>query len=75
MKKIIIINGPNLNLLGSREKEIYGDKTLKEIESECKSYFLKKKIKVDRSVIKSFEEALTEKAGFLVMKSNFFLLL
>ena len=47
MKKIIIINGPNLNLLGSREKEIYGDKTLKEIESECKSYFLKKKIKVE----------------------------
>ena len=47
MKKIIIINGPNLNLLGSREKEIYGDKTLKEIESECKSYFFKKKIKVE----------------------------
>ena len=47
MKKIIIINGPNLNLLGSREKEIYGDKTLKEIESECKSYFLKKNIKVE----------------------------
>jgi len=33
---------------------------------------LKRKIEVDRSVIKTFKECLTEKAGFLVMKSNFF---
>ena len=31
--KILIIHGPNLNLLEKREREIYGDKTLKEIIS------------------------------------------
>ena len=38
MKKIIIINGPNLNLLGKREPETYGDKSFdsyfKELEVE-----------------------------------------
>ena len=31
MKKIIIINGPNLNLLGNREQGIYGDASLEDI--------------------------------------------
>ena len=36
MKKIIIINGPNLNLLGNRERSIYGDSSLKDIEKISK---------------------------------------
>jgi 3-dehydroquinate dehydratase-2 len=35
MKKILIINGPNLNLLGDREKKIYGNTTLDKIKNAC----------------------------------------
>jgi len=44
--KIIVINGPNLNLLGEREKEKYGNITLKHIEKECKNFAKKKDIQI-----------------------------
>lgn len=34
--RILVIHGPNLNLLGQRKKEVYGDKTLDEINSTLK---------------------------------------
>ena len=44
MDKIIIVNGPNLNLLGEREKNQYGNFTLKDIEKKCKDYAEKNNI-------------------------------
>jgi 3-dehydroquinate dehydratase II len=44
MSKIIILNGPNLNLLGEREKNQYGNFTLKDVENKCNEFAIKNDI-------------------------------
>ena len=51
MKKIIIINGPNLNLLGKREPEIYGSQTFEDFFETLKSQHPQFKIKYFQSNI------------------------
>ena len=47
MKKILIVNGPNLNLLGNREDDIYGTETLDQIKVKCEKKGEELDIKID----------------------------
>ena len=44
--KILVINGPNLNMLGVREPEIYGKETYKDLVKKVKAYAKEKGVKV-----------------------------
>ena len=46
-KKIQIINGPNINLLGKREPDIYGNLTMDSMNKDLENYAKDKKIKID----------------------------
>jgi len=54
MGRILVVHGPNLDLLGVREPDVYGEATLKEINAKLKA--LAKKKKVTLSVIQSNHE-------------------
>ena len=47
MKKILIINGPNLNMLGIREPAVYGSRTYKDLCGYIRDYAKKIGVKVD----------------------------
>ncbi|WP_301099762.1 type II 3-dehydroquinate dehydratase [Otariodibacter sp.] len=46
MKKILLLNGPNLNMLGKREPHIYGSDTLSDIETRLQKLALQKNIEL-----------------------------
>tara|TARA_B100001996_G_scaffold361077_1_gene327543 strand:+ start:1426 stop:1869 length:444 start_codon:yes stop_codon:yes gene_type:complete len=56
IKKIIIINGPNLNLLGEREPEVYGTETLLDLEKMVNDYIKESNLKIDTVFFQSNSE-------------------
>ncbi|MBO6177554.1 MAG: type II 3-dehydroquinate dehydratase [Selenomonadaceae bacterium] len=75
MKKILVINGPNLNLLGTREPEIYGSETLKDIENRMRNYAGKFNVEVDffqsnhEGEIVDSIQAARDKYGFIIINA------
>jgi 3-dehydroquinate dehydratase len=47
MKKILVLNGPNLNLLGTREPEQYGRETLADVERLCQEAGAKHGVEIE----------------------------
>jgi 3-dehydroquinate dehydratase-2 len=73
MNKIIILNGPNLNLLGEREKNQYGSFTLKDIEKNCKEFASKNNIdlfmfqsNIEGELIEKIQKSRNEQQGLII---------
>ncbi len=73
MNKIIILNGPNLNLLGEREKNQYGSLTLKEIEKNCIDYSNKNNINlsfvqsnIEGELVSKIQDARKKQDGVII---------
>ena len=65
--KIQIINGPNLNLLGKREPDIYGHLTMDEIKKEVESHSQKKNITTN-FYQSNIEGEIVDKIQYIMLK-------
>jgi len=75
MKKILVLNGPNLNLLGTREPEQYGRDTLADVERLCQEAGAKHGVEIECRqsnhegvLIDWIQEAFQQKAAGLIIK-------
>ena len=73
MNKIIIINGPNLNLLGEREKSQYGNFTFKDIEKNCNDFAIKNNIKltlfqsnIEGEIVSQIQDSRNQHDGLII---------
>ena len=73
MDKIIILNGPNLNLLGEREKSQYGSFTLKDIEETCKQFASKTDLtlsfyqsNIEGELVEKIQESRNKFSGLII---------
>ena len=71
--KILVINGPNLNMLGIREKELYGDKTYKALIKLIKTSAKERKVKVkcfqsnyEGAIVTAIQKAYNKYDGIVI---------
>ena len=75
---IIIINGPNINLLGDRDKSIYGSETYEDLLNRCKSEASKNNINIDfyqsnieGEIVTKIQESRTFYDGMIINAAAF----
>lgn len=71
MKPLYVLNGPNLNRLGTREPEIYGTTTLAEIETMCSEAAGSQPLRFLQSnyegqIVEWIHEAIDDGAGIII---------
>jgi len=78
MKSVLVINGPNLNLLGSREPEVYGSTTLTELEAALTEWGQGRDIEVscyqsnhEGAIIDRLHDARHTHDGFIINAGAF----
>ena len=75
---ILLINGPNLNLLGTREPDIYGNKTLNDIENDLTSVANEKSINLEcfqsnheGEIVDKIQDSIKSTQGILINAGAF----
>lgn len=71
--RILLVNGPNLNMLGAREPEIYGRETLADIEAKCSKKARELGLSLDQfqsnhegEIVSKIQQAAKEYQGMLI---------
>ena len=73
IQKILVINGPNLNLLGTREKEKYGKSSLDDIKKKCEADSKKigleldfKQSNIEGEIVNFIHESRKKNSGIII---------
>lgn len=78
MTKILVINGPNLNLLGIREPEVYGHGSLEDVLDELRAYASERRVELtdfqsnaEGDLVDAIHEARTSVDGIVLNPGAF----
>jgi len=79
MARILVLNGPNLNMLGQREPEVYGTTTLEEIDQQLESFadsaghkLTTFQTNAEHELVERIHQAKTEKTDFIIINPGAF---
>lgn len=78
MKKILVINGPNINMLGTREPSVYGNFTLADIENRMKELASELKAEIEffqsnheGDIVDKIQQSANKVSGIIINPAAF----